>query len=114
MTEEAAEIGDVIDGPAVPSHAMVRDGAGTFYVRRGRLGQVVRGAGSWRVWGEVKPFLWFERFRFELVALAVPETADREMLQRLGEDYERRIGVVELGDGGDGTEIPANAEECDG
>lgn len=99
--------GVILNAAAVPSGALVRDGAGTFYVRLGRRGQVARGAGPWRAWGEVRRFAWFKRGRFELVAMGLTETFKVGDLAVLGEAHERIFGASDFGDGCD---VLASAE----
>ena len=89
--------GDVVAADEVPSRSLVRDGDGTFYHRRDQFGQVARGAGPWRVWGDVKRFHWFKRGLFEIVALDVHEAAAAAELAELGREHEAQFGVPDFG-----------------
>lgn len=101
--------GDVLDAPAVPSRAIVRDGSGAYYVRHGRGGQVVRCTGPYREWGELRRFFWFDRGRFELVALDVDERASSAILRGIIERFEADHGAVDFGE--DGCAVPTTASE---
>lgn len=103
--------GEIVDAEDVPLDALVRDGAGTYYMRRGRRGQVARGAGSWRAWGDVRQFYWFARGRFQVVAVDVPEAATALELQAVGEAFELNHGTVDFGE--DGCAILTSAREPD-
>lgn len=101
--------GDVVAAEEVPSPALVRDGDGTFYHRRGSFGQVARSVGPWRVWGEIKRFHWFRRGLFEIVALDVREAVTAAELAELGAEHEAQFGVPEFGVGSimvEAVEVP--------
>lgn len=106
--------GVILDAAAVPSGALVRDGAGTFYMRLGMRGQIARGAGPWRAWGDIQSFRWFLRGRFELVATELPEAVQVDDLAALGAAHEIAFGPSNFGEDGCDVLTTATSTEARG